>query len=95
MKALSIRQPWAGLIIAGIKTIENGPWRTNFRGPLLIQASVARSGRSLSEIGRTYDVALLRNWSGSAIFVETLLGQLRSLIARLRAIARGSTGKTD
>lgn len=39
MKVLSIRQPWAHLIIAGIKRIENRTWNTNYRGPLLIHAS--------------------------------------------------------
>jgi hypothetical protein len=36
MKCLSIKQPWASLIIAGIKTIENRSWRTNYRGKILI-----------------------------------------------------------
>jgi len=39
MKALSIRQPWAGLIAAGVKTIETRNWRTGYRGQLLICAS--------------------------------------------------------
>lgn len=39
MKALSIRQPWAWLIVNGYKDIENRSWRTNYRGPVLIHAS--------------------------------------------------------
>ena len=40
MKALSIKQPYAGLIIAGIKNIENRPWAPKERvGPLAICAS--------------------------------------------------------
>lgn len=39
MKALSIRQPWAHLIIKGIKRIENRTWNTRYRGPILIHAS--------------------------------------------------------
>lgn len=39
MKALSIRQPWAWLIVNGHKDIENRTWATKFRGPLLIHAS--------------------------------------------------------
>lgn len=39
MKALSIMQPWAYLIIKGYKDIENRPWPTDYRGPLLIHAS--------------------------------------------------------
>jgi hypothetical protein len=39
MKALSIRQPWADLIIEGKKTLELRSWRTHYRGPLAIHAS--------------------------------------------------------
>lgn len=39
MKALSIRQPWAWLILHGGKDIENREWRTSYRGPVLIHAS--------------------------------------------------------
>lgn len=39
MKALSIRQPWAWLIVQGYKDIENRTWRTNFRGRVLVHAS--------------------------------------------------------
>jgi len=38
MKALSVRQPWAWLIVAGYKGIENRTWETRHRGPLLIHA---------------------------------------------------------
>lgn len=37
-KALSIMQPWAALIVHGVKDIENRSWRTHFRGPVLIHA---------------------------------------------------------
>ena len=35
-KALSIRQPWAHMIIHCGKDIENRTWRTNFRGRVLV-----------------------------------------------------------
>ncbi len=38
MKTLSIRQPWANLIVHGIKDIENRTWKTNFRGVIYIHA---------------------------------------------------------
>lgn len=38
MKAITLNQPYASLIAAGIKTIETRRWRTNHRGPLLICA---------------------------------------------------------
>lgn len=40
MKALSVKQPFAGLIAAGIKTLETRTWYTSYRGPLLICASL-------------------------------------------------------
>lgn len=39
MKALSIRQPWAWLIVNGYKDVENRTWSTNLRGSVLIHAS--------------------------------------------------------
>lgn len=39
MKALSIRQPWAWLIVNGYKPIENRSWPTRYRGELLIHAA--------------------------------------------------------
>ncbi len=39
MKAITIKQPWASLIVHGIKDIENRTWRTHFRGRVLIHAS--------------------------------------------------------
>ena len=39
MKALSLRQPWANLIVQGQKDIEIRTWKTKFRGQFLIHAS--------------------------------------------------------
>lgn len=39
MKALSIRQPWAWLILNGGKDIENRTWPTKVRGRILIHAA--------------------------------------------------------
>lgn len=39
MRALSIRQPWAWLIVNGYKDIENRVWSTRYVGPLVIHAS--------------------------------------------------------
>ena len=38
MKALTIRQPWATLIMQGVKRYEFRSWKTNFRGEVLIHA---------------------------------------------------------
>jgi len=39
MKALSIKQPWAYMIVLGHKPVENRNWKTDYRGPLYIHAS--------------------------------------------------------
>ncbi len=39
MKALSLKEPWASLVLNGKKTIETRVWRTNYRGRLLLCAS--------------------------------------------------------
>jgi hypothetical protein len=44
MKALSLWQPWASAIPAGLKTIETRGWYTNYRGPLAIHAARKRDG---------------------------------------------------
>ncbi len=65
MKALSIRQPWAWLIVNGYKDIENRSWNTKFRGPVLIHASSKRptvaevkAARSILEQTHGWEVAL-------------------------------------
>ena len=44
MKALSIKEPWASLIVTGKKTIELRTWRTDYRGPILIHRSGKNGG---------------------------------------------------
>lgn len=43
--ALSVRQPWAWLIVNGFKNVENRTWRTQYRGPLVIHASALMTRR--------------------------------------------------
>lgn len=39
MKAISLQQPWATLVVLGVKTFETRKWSTNHRGRILIHAS--------------------------------------------------------
>jgi len=43
--ALSIKQPWAALIVAGLKSIEVRGWGTERRGRIFIHASKVADGR--------------------------------------------------
>ena len=38
MKAITIKQPWASAIMAGVKRVENRVWSTGIRGPIAIHA---------------------------------------------------------
>lgn len=42
MRILTVRQPWASLIVAGVKDIENRTWTTPYRGLIAILASRGR-----------------------------------------------------
>ena len=46
MRAITIQQPWASLIMAGIKDVENRSWSTPHRGPLAIHA-----GKLIDQVG--------------------------------------------
>src|SRR5262245_54509744 len=39
MKAVCLIQPWASLVVHGVKKFETRSWATKYRGPLLICAS--------------------------------------------------------
>lgn len=54
MRALSIRQPWAWLILHAGKDIENRDWSTSYRGPILIHAS---KGMTIDEYEDAADFA--------------------------------------
>jgi len=40
MKVLTIREPWASLIVNGYKEYEFRSWKTNYRGKILIHAGL-------------------------------------------------------
>ena len=44
IKALSLLQPWATLVVIGAKKIETRSWSTPHRGRLLIHASLGKAG---------------------------------------------------
>lgn len=73
LPALSIRQPWAGLIVAGRKRIEIRTWPANLRGPLLIHASKTRDERPEAERHVTPAIAPLCSLAGGVIGLVELI----------------------
>jgi hypothetical protein len=51
MKALSLKQPWAELVVSGLKKIEIRKWNTKFRGDFLIHASKVPDNVAMERFG--------------------------------------------
>lgn len=62
LKALSIMQPWAWLIVNGHKDIENRDWATKFRGPVAIHAGKKMDGDALADITAEVNPASGKDW---------------------------------
>ena len=77
MKALSIRNPWASLIVAGIKDIENRTWITHYRGPLLIHVSQRFDKAGLEMMGK---MGLPEN------FIESMRGYSGGIIGQVELV---------
>ena len=68
MKALSIRQPWASLIVAGVKDIENRSWPTAYRGLILVHAPKKIDERAIKIMGLPQTmVESIRHYVGGVI----------------------------
>lgn len=59
--ALTVFQPYAWLIVAGLKPIENRTWSTTYRGPLIIHAGVRMHAHGIDEIEKRYRVKIDRD----------------------------------
>src|SRR5690349_20249628 len=59
MKVISLLQPWATLVVIGVKRIETRSWNTKYRGPVLIHASK----KKISEL-----IKLQSTWAFDAAF---------------------------
>ncbi len=64
MKAITIKQPWASLIAAGLKDIENRSWKTNYRGRVLIHAAAAPVKEGLAALNnkQLFELMNRENW---------------------------------
>ena len=51
MKAITIKQPWASMIVDGTKVLEIRSWPTNYRGPIAIHAGKEIDRLACQEFG--------------------------------------------
>jgi hypothetical protein len=75
IKCISIRQPWAWLIINGEKRIENRTWKSRYTGPLLIHAAKGMTAEEYKyAIGRrSYELLEAGNKDTSAAIDQSHL----------------------
>ena len=71
-RAISLIQPWATLIVAGVKRFETHAWGTSYRGPLLIHASKTIDNHYL---GRPDVAALVLKAGISSFPTGAIVGQ--------------------
>ena len=70
MKCLSLKQPYAELLVSGKKTIELRKWNTNFRGKFLIHASKNVDKDRLESLGINHNNLSLGAIIGTAILYD-------------------------
>jgi hypothetical protein len=65
--ALSLKQPWAALVVSGLKTIEIRRWRATRRGRILIHASGSADNRPEAWKHVTDEIAPLAKLRGGIL----------------------------
>ena len=80
MKTLTIKEPWASLIINGYKTYEFRSWKTSYRGKILIHASNSYD-KSLVEKFKNYHL----NIKPGYIIGEATITDIIKVIPELKA----------
>lgn len=72
MKVLSIREPWASLIIEGYKEYEFRSWKTKYKGKILIHASLSMEKTNLKKF-KDYNINIKPGYIiGEAILEECI-----------------------
>lgn len=92
MKALSLLQPWAILLVRGEKKIETRSWKTSYRGPVAIHASAEFSAYHRG-LCNTWPFARVLPKNGYMLPTGAVLGTAELFDIRPTAVVR--EGITD
>jgi hypothetical protein len=99
VKALTIRQPWAELILRGRKPYELRSWKTNYRGFLAIHAAAKINAEKARRLGLNPERLIVGAFVGVAILSDVrphtredarLLKKKRAGLGGIRTTFRGS-----
>lgn len=77
-RALSIRNPWAALIMSGNKLVENRTWETRWRGTFAVHAGKKTDVRGLvaaSDLGISFDLPMPTGYLGLVDLVDVHLAE--------------------
>lgn len=73
MKVLTIKQPWAALIIKGYKKYEFRSWKTNYRGKILIHTGMTIE-KNASQMYKNYNLKYCQGMIiGEATLIDCIL----------------------
>ena len=80
VKVISVRQPWAWLIVTGRKDVENRTWATSYRGTIFIHAAGAMHQTPIAAIEDRFGVEIDR----AALTLGAIVGraELVDVVAR-------------
>jgi hypothetical protein len=70
IKALTVRQPWAELILRGRKRFELRTWRTKYRGPLVVHAAHKVDAVQARQLGLNPEKLITSAFVGCAILSD-------------------------
>ena len=97
MKALSLWQPWASLMAAGVKRFETRHWDTRYRGPLAIHAAKRLESVAIpDELRALCERAFGADWSDTlprGAFVA--VAELADVWTTARAMQSNRIGATE
>ncbi|MDI9431688.1 MAG: ASCH domain-containing protein [Planctomycetota bacterium] len=84
MKCLSVRQPWAALIVAGLKDMENRSWEPRYRGRILIHAGAGMRVSDLDYLAEKYGIEVDR----SSLVLGAILGAVDLIDCKKKVTSR-------
>ena len=94
MKVLTIKEPWATLIIEGYKKYEFRSWKTKYRGKILIHAGMSVE-KDMLERFKEYDLSYSKGAIiGEAEIVDCILVD-KEFNKKLRKINKTVYGKSN